>query len=590
MAPLSVSCIEVPVAKDQLMRGVGVSTGIAHGSAFVLACVDRETAPRREIAANEIDQELARFEAALDKAETELKVLQQTVGEKIGSNEADIFAAHALLVRDAVFRNAVTAIVRDKHVNVEGAVADVIDRFSHAFEQIPDAYLRERAADIRDVGRRVLGALVDGHGPDGLDVPEGSIVVADELLPSATARLELARVRGFVTERGGKFSHASILARSLGTPAVAGIAGAADTIRTGDQLIVDGVAGVVFVNPKPSVQAEYDRLEEEITDYRLGLSRLVDLPSVTADGTAIPLLANVSKFSDTEAAFLYKAEGIGLYRTEFAFTIRPSFPSEDEQYEFLKRAAERFHPRKIVLRLLDIGGDKTLPYFPLPTSRNPSLAQRGIRLLLQHPEVLKRQLRAFLRVSAQHPVMVLLPVVGGLEEVRETRAIIREAQDELDAERVRYNRDIPVGAMIEVPSAALLAQTLAREVDFFSLGTNDLVQYVLAADREDESIAPYYQPLHPAVLRLIQSVAAAATAGRRPLTICGEMAGDPFYTELLIGLGLREVSVAPGEMLAVKDTIRKVRIDRAEALARQVLEMGSVAEIADLLEKRRASV
>jgi phosphotransferase system enzyme I (PtsI) len=577
------------VAKDQLMRGVGVSTGIAHGSAFVLACVDRAAAPRREIAGGEVEGELARFEDALDRAERELKVLQQTVGEKIGANEADIFAAHALLVRDAVFRNAVTAIVRDKLVNVEGAVADVIDRFSHAFEQIPDAYLRERAADIRDVGRRVLGALV-GEGPDGMEVPEGAIVVADELLPSLTARLELARVRGFVTERGGKFSHASILARSLGTPAVAGVTGAADKIRTGDQLIVDGVAGVVFVNPKPSVQAEYDRLEEEITDYRTGLSRLVDLPSVTADGTRITLLANISKFSDTEAALLYKAEGIGLYRTEFSFTIRPAFPSEDEQYEYLARAAERFHPRKIALRLLDIGGDKTLPYFPLPTSRNPSLAQRGIRLLLQHPDVLKRQLRAFLRVSAKHPVSVLLPVVGGLEEVRETRAIIAEVQDELRAAGLPFNRDIPVGAMIEVPSAALMAAALAREVDFFSLGTNDLVQYVLAADREDETIAPYYQPMHPAVLRLIQWVATAADGAGRTLTMCGEMAGDPFYTELLIGLGLRELSVAPGEMLAVKDAIRKVRIERAQALAHQVLELGSVAEIADLLEKRRASV
>jgi phosphoenolpyruvate-protein phosphotransferase len=338
------------------------------------------------------------------------------------------------------------------------------------------------------------------------------------------------------------------------------------------------------------VQLEYDRLEEEITDYRNGLSRLVDLPSVTADGTPITLLANVSKFADTEAAFLYKAEGIGLYRTEFAFTVRPAFPTEDEQYEFLARAAERFHPRKIVFRLLDIGGDKTLPYFPLPSSRNPSLSPRGIRLLLQHPDILRGQLRAFLRVSAKHPVSVLLPVVGGVEEVRATRAVMREVQEELSAAGVPFDRQMPLGAMIEIPSAALVASALTREVDFFSLGTNDLVQYVLAADREDEGVTPYYQPMHPAVLRLIHSVTAAADAGRRPVSICGEMAGDPFYTELLIGLGLRELSVAPGEMLAVKDAIRKARIDRAAALARQVLELGSVAEIADLIEKRRATV
>jgi phosphotransferase system enzyme I (PtsI) len=575
-------------AKDQLFRGVGVSTGIAHGPAFVLACVDQATAPRREIAASEIEKELARFEVALDQAEKELRALQQSVTEKIGANEGDIFAAQALLVRDAVFRNAVTAIVRDKQVNLEGAVADVVERFSHVFEQIPDPYLRERAADIRDVGRRVLGALVGNCGPDGMEVPEGSIVVADELLPSATARLELGKVHGFVTDRGAKFSHASILARSLGTPAVAGVTGAAEKIRTGDRLIVDGVAGVVFVNPKPSVVAEYLRLEEEITDYRHGLSRLVDQPSVTADGTAVALLANISKFSDTEAAFLYKAEGIGLYRTEFGYTIRSAFPSEDEQYEYLARAAERFHPRKIAFRLLDIGGDKTLSYFPLPASRNPSLAQRGIRLLLQHPDLLKRQLRAFLRVSAKHPISILLPVVGGLEEVRDTRAIIHQVQEELEAAKIPFNRKVPVGAMIEVPSAALMAPALAREVDFFSLGTNDLVQYVLAADREDETIAPYYQPLHPAVLRLIQGVVAAANAAGRPVSLCGEIGGDPFYTELLIGLGLRELSVAPGEMLPVKDTIRKVRIDQAQALARQALELGSVAEIAVLIEKRRA--
>jgi phosphotransferase system enzyme I (PtsI) len=579
----------VVAANEQLVKGVGVSTGIAHGTAYVLACVDRAAAPRRDIAETEIEGELTRFEAALARAEKEVLSLGQEVGEKIGASEGDIFAAQALVVRDPSFRSQVVAIVRDKRINVEAAVVDVIERFTRTFDKIPDAYLRERAADIRDVGRRVMTALAEGRGADSLDVPEGAIVIAEELLPSATARLELNRVRGFVTERGGKFSHASILARSLGTPAVAGVPGAADKIKTGDRIIVDGIAGIVFINPKVSVQREYERLEGEIGAYRQGLQQLIDLPSVTLDGTAIALLANVSKFADTEAAFLYKAQGIGLYRTEFGFTVRPSFPTEDEQYEFLARAAERFHPRKIAFRLLDVGGDKTLSYFPLPSARNPSLAQRGIRLLLQHPEVLKRQLRAFLRVSGEHPISILLPMVGGLEEVRQTRAIVREVQDELESRGVRFNRAVPLGAMIEVPSAALMVAALAREVDFFSLGTNDLVQYVLAADREDETIAPYYQPLHPAVLRLIETVARTASTAQRSLTICGEMAGDAIYTELLIGLGLRELSVAPGEMLAIKDTIRKIRVDRAEELARQALELGSVAEIAALLERRRAS-
>jgi phosphoenolpyruvate-protein kinase (PTS system EI component) len=301
----------------------------------------------------------------------------------------------------------------------------------------------------------------------------------------------------------------------------------------------------------------------------------------------VPLLANASKVSDTEAAYLYRADGIGLYRTEFAFSIRSTFPTEEEQYQLWKRAAQRIHPRKIVLRLLDVGGDKQLPYFPAPQARNPSLAQRGIRLLLKNPGVLKGQLRALLRVSAEHLVSALIPVVGGIEEVRATRAILSQAMVELSAEGKAFNPRIPLGAMIEVPSAAVLTAVLAKEVDFFSLGTNDLVQYVLAADREDASVGDYYQPLHPAVLWVIRFVADAARTAGRPLSICGEMAGDPAYTELLLGLGLREFSVVPGEILEVKNAIRAATLADAETLATAALALGSTAEVAELLERRR---
>jgi len=407
------------------------------------------------------------------------------------------------------------------------------------------------------------------------------------LLPSATARFELSRVRALVTDRGGRFSHTSILARSARIPAVSGIREVPFKIETGDQLIVDGVSGVVYVNPDESVRREYERLEAELSGYRAGLQKGLDLPSVTLDGTAVPLLANASKVSDTEAACLYRADGIGLYRTEFAFSIRSTFPTEEEQYQLWKRAAQRIHPRKIVLRLLDVGGDKQLPYFPLPQARNPSLAQRGIRLLLKNPGVLRSQLRALLRVSAEHPVSVLIPVVGGIEEVRATRAVLSQAMAELSAEGKAFDPRIPLGAMIEVPSAAVLTAVLAKEVDFFSLGTNDLVQYVLAADREDASVGDYYQPLHPAVLRVIRFVADAARTAGRPLSICGEMAGDPAYTELLLGLGLREFSVAPGEILEVKNAIRAATLADAETLATAALALGSTAEVAELLERRR---
>jgi phosphotransferase system enzyme I (PtsI) len=570
---------------SQILRGTPVSSGIAQGTAYVMTRADRAAVPRRTLQPADVAGELARFEAALAQAEKELLALRKDVAERIGAGEADIFTAQALVVRDHAFHEQVVDAVHKKQVNVEAALAEVVERFVRAFDRAPDPYLRERAADVRDVGRRVFAALIVSDSSNVRDIPEGSILVADELLPSATARFELNRVRAFVTERGSKFSHTSILTRSMRMPALSGVPEAALKIKSGDQLIVDGVAGIVFVNPDESVQRQYHRAEADLRGYKTGLQKLVDLPSVTLDGATVGLFANVSKLADAEAAFLYKADGIGLYRTEFAFSIRSAFPTEDEQYEILQRAAARFHPRKIVLRLLDVGGDKELSYFPLPVSRNPSLAPRGIRLLLKHLDVLKRQLRAFLRISADHPVSILLPVVGGLEEVRATRVVVKQVMEELRAEGKTFNPDIAVGAMIEVPSAAILAAALVKEVDFLSLGTNDLVQYVLAADREEETMADYYQPLHPAILRLIGSVADAARNAGRPLTICGEMAGDPRYTELLLGLGLRELSVAPGEILEVKSAIRRVTIAAAAALAAEALELGSASEVEALLAR-----
>ncbi|HEX7622921.1 MAG TPA: phosphoenolpyruvate--protein phosphotransferase [Anaeromyxobacteraceae bacterium] len=571
-----------------MLRGTSVSAGVAKGTAFVVACGHRSAVATRTILASEVESERSRFEAALARAAAELLALQRDLTERIGGDQADLFAAQLLALQDRGLRDRVLRIVQEKRVNVEAALSEVIDTYSRTLDAVPDAYLRERAADVRDVGRRILSSLIDRQFPGGPDIPDGAIVVAEELLPSVTARLQLERVRAFVTERGSKFSHSSILARSLRTPAVAGVPQATLRIRTGDRLIVDGVAGLVFVNPDASVEREYDRVEAELRSNHEELRHLVGLPSVTLDGTAIPLLANVNKFADTEAALLSGADGIGLYRTEFAFSIRPRFPTEEEQYEFLARAAERFHPREVVFRLLDLGGDKVLPYFPLPPSRNPSLAQRGVRLLLRHLDVLKPQLRAFLRVSAEHPVAILLPVVAGLEDVRQAREVVRQVQGELTAAGKRFNPETPIGAMVEVPSAALTARTLAKEVDFLSLGTNDLVQYVLAADREDDSVPSSYQPLHPGVLGLIHAVAEAARKADCELTMCGEMGGDPRHTELLLGLGLSKFSVAPGEMLEVKNAIRATRLDDAQDLARQALELGSVAEIEALLSERRA--
>jgi len=570
-----------------MLRGTGVSPGIAHGAAYVLACASHAAGPRRSIAAPEVQGELDRFETGLAQAEGELRALKQAVGEKIGASQADIFDAQRLVLRDPTLHEQVTQLVRERGMNLEAALSEVIDRFTRAFDAVPDTYLRERAADVRDVGRRILSALGEKQGGSGPEIPDGAIVVSEELLPSMTARLEVNRVRAFVTERGGRFSHAAILARSMRTPAITGVADASQKIKTGDRLIVDGLTGIVFVNPEYSIRTEYERLETEMSAYKEELRHLIDQPCVTLEGSVIPLLANVGKLSDTEAALLYRADGIGLYRTEFGYSIRREFPSEDEQFEFLERAAERFHPRKVVFRLLDLGGDKELTYFPLPIGRNPLLAPRGIRLLLRHPEVLKVQLRAFLRVSADHPASILVPVVSGLEDLLETRKVVRQVQSDLAAEGKRFNPQAALGAMVEVPSAALVARALAKEADFLSLGTNDLVQYLLAADREDEGLPSAYQPLHPAVLSLIRSVVEGARNAGRELTICGEMAGDPAYTELLLGLGLRALSVAPGEMLDVKSAVREVSLREASLLAERALALGSSAEVEALLAKRK---
>jgi len=573
---------------SQVLRGIAVSSGIGRGSAYVLACVDRAAAPRREIEAAAVDAELIRFERALERSVSELLTLKQEVSHKIGASEAEIFAAQALMLSDNAFRSQISSLIRQKRVNAEAALGEVIDKFTHAFDEIPDAYLRERAGDVRDIGRRVLSALIEEQGASSLNMPEGVIVVAEELPPSLAARLELGRVRALVTARGGKFSHTSVLARSQGLPAVAGVTDASLGIKTGDDLVVDAFTGAVFINPSTSVTREYARLEGEFRADKEKLRELVPLPAVTRDGTPVGLSASVGKLADTEAALMHNADGIGLYRTEFGYAIRNRFPTEEEQYEFLRRAAERVHPKRVVFRLLDIGGDKELPYFPLPPARNPSLAQRGIRLLLEHPEILRRQLRAFLRVSAEHPIAILIPVVRGLEDVRRTRAIVSEVQAELGAQGIPSDPNVPLGAMIEVPSAAILAKRLAREVDFFSLGTNDLVQYVLAADREEESVAPHYQPAHPAVLRLILSVVDASREANQPLSICGDMAGDPAYTELLLGLGLRDFSVTPGAILDVKRRIRETDLSTAREFAFAALELDSGEQVDALIASRGA--
>ncbi len=571
-----------------MLVGVAASSGIARGSAFLCPGAQPFGVPRRTVAESELPEEMARLDVAIRDAEQDLLALQKETCEKLGQKESEIFEVQILLLHDTTLRNEITVRCLREKINVEAALAGALEKLMSLFARLEDPYFRERAADLRDVGQRLLDLLLKGRQNPPIGLPEGSIVVTGELLPSLAAQLNRKTILGLVAEDGGLTAHAVILARSLGIPTLINVPNAVTRIRTGDWLVVDGLAGRVFINPPKSVLREYDRLEADFQAHQNALKELIDLPAVTRDGVKIKLAASIGKSADAAAAVCFNAEGIGLYRTEFMFLVQDHLPSEEEQYQIYRAAAEHMTPRAVVIRVLDVGSDKLLPYFPLPQEANPSLGLRGTRLLLAHPEIMRTQLRAILRLSATHPVSILFPMIGGVEDILEVRRVLDGLKSELKSEGQPFDAQIRVGAMIETPAAAVTARRVAKESDFLSVGTNDLVQYLLISDRTSLAMAAYYEPLHPAVLHVLKSLVEIAQAEAKDLSICGEMAGNPAYLELLLGLGVRSVSVAPGEILAIKKVIRSVSIESAESVARQVLELGTVREIKSCLADHRA--
>lgn len=566
-----------------MILGEAASSGVARGPALVCSCGEHAAVPRRTVGAAEAREEMEKFDAAVSEAEKNLLELQERVRRRLGKEAAAIFEAQILLLRDSSLREEVGARCMSGKINVEAAVDEAVEKLTSLFARLQDPFFRERAADLRDVGMRLLDILTKDASPGMPILSEGSVIVAGELLPSVMARLDGRNIRGLVVENGGQAAHATVLARAFGVPLLIRVSGATARIRTGDRLIVDGLAGRVFINPAPDIQREYDRLEADLCAHQTALKGLIELPAVTRDGVVIGLSANIGKSADAAAAATLNADGIGLYRTEFVFLVQDHLPSEEEQYGIYRAAADRAKRREVVVRLLDIGSDKLLPYFPLPREANPSLGCRGTRLLLAHPEILRVQLRAILRVSATHPVAILLPMIGGMEDLLAVKAAVESAKEELAVERLAFNPRVRVGAMIETPSAAILIGRLAQEADFFSIGTNDLVQYLLTADRTSSEAASHYEPLHPAVLQALASLAAAAKANGKSISICGEIAGNPAYTRLLLGLGFRSLSVNPGELLEIKNAIRSTSLPGAEELAGRILRLDKVAEIKECL-------
>ena len=559
-----------PVAA--MILGEVASSGLARGRALLCDCAKQTVVPRRQVSEAEALKEIERFDAAVSAAEGKLLEVQESVRRSLGKAEAEIFEAQILLMRDATLRDAVRDLCLEKRINVEAALDEAINHLMDLFGRLADSYFRERAADLHDVGKRLLEHLAENLQPSLPALPDGCVLVTSELLASVVAQLEGHGVRGLVVEKGGFTAHATILARALGIPMIVHASEATKQIRAGDLVTVDALAGRVFINPKPEILRKYDQLEEDLQIHQSALKGLIDLPAVTRDGVEIKLCANIGQTADAVAAANVKADGAGLYRTEFIFLVQDHFPSEAEQYQFYRTTAEHLQPGETVIRVLDIGSDKPLPYFPLTREANPALGCRGTR-------VLHTQLRAILRLSASHPVAILLPMIGGMDELRAAKAAIENVKAELAAAGQPFNPRIPLGAMIETPSAAILIGQLAGEVDFFSVGTNDLVQYLLAADRISGDLASSYEPLHPAVLQVLATLATVAKAKGKPICLCGEIADDPAYTTLLIGLGFRSFSVSPGRLLEVKQAIRSTRLSEAEELAGKVLPLNSTRDI-----------
>lgn len=562
-----------------MLLGEPASPGVARGTAFVYGTGDAPSASLRTIPVSETAQEMQRFDAAIAQAERELQELQARVQKTVGKQESEIFGVQILLLRDPSLRAKASALCLERRVNAEFALEEAVNTLIAAFTRLEDAYFRERAADLQDVGKRVLSILTKGQQTDPTLFPEGSIVVVAELLPSLMVQLDGCGVRAVIAERGGQTAHATVLARARGIPVLIQVPEATARIHTGDALIVDGMAGRVFINPIAAVGREYDRSEEGLKAHQTALKGLIDEPCISSDGVVVRLFANIGKSADTIAGAAVNADGAGLYRTEFVFLVQDHLPSEEEQFRIYRSTADRLTPKQVTVRVLDIGSDKLLPYFPLPREDNPSLGLRGTRLLLAYPEVLRAQLRAILRLSATHPVSILFPMVGGVAEMRAAIAEVEKAKVSLAEENLAFDPAIPIGAMIETPAAAIMVERLAREVDFLSVGTNDLVQYLLATDRTGSAVAFYYEPLHPAVLQVLASMAATTGLKQTPISICGEMAGNPMYTALLLGLGYRSFSVSPGELLEVKNAIRSTNVNQAADLARQALELVTVAEV-----------
>jgi phosphoenolpyruvate-protein phosphotransferase (PTS system enzyme I) len=563
------------------ISGIAASGGIAIGKAYILNEPDLSFEEKQ---IDNPDKEIERFRSAISASKAELEGIRSHASESLGEDKAAIFDAHLLVLSDPELLTPIEEkIIMDK-VNAEHALQETAGMFITMFEQMDNEYMRERAADIRDVEKRVLSHLLGVKLSSPSMIAEEVIIIAEDLTPSDTAQLNKELVKGFATDIGGRTSHSAIMARSLEIPAVVGTKEATKKIENGDLIIVDGLNGLVHINPTQEATNEYEAVQKKLEIEKQEWAKLKNEKTVTADGHHVELVANIGRPMDLEGVINYGAEGIGLYRTEFLYMDKEKLPSEEEQFEAYKEVLEGMVGKPVVVRTLDIGGDKKLPYLSLPNELNPFLGFRAIRLCLEEQELFRPQLRALLRASAYGNLKIMFPMIASIDEFRQARSVLEEEKEKLQNAGHQVSKDIEVGIMIEIPSAAVMADQFAKEADFFSIGTNDLIQYTMAADRMNERVSYLYQPYNPAILRLIHMVIKAAHAEGKWTGMCGEMAGDETAVPLLLGLGLDEFSMSAASVLKVRSQMRKLNKTDMEELAKKALQMKTAQEVKELVK------
>lgn len=571
-----------------LKEGIIASPGIAIAKAFVYDKVEVEVTEKK---VDDPAAEVARLQAALEKSKEQILKIKEKASRDLGEEEAEIFEAHAMVLDDPEFVDSITAEINTNGVNAEFAVKTVTDRFFEMFDMMDDPYFSARAADIRDVGTRVLNNVMGVENVDISCLDEDTIIVADDLAPSDTAQMDKARVKGFATNIGSRTSHTAIMARSLEIPAVLGLGDITAAVKNGDMVVVDGLKGQAVINPTDGELAAYQKQQEDYQAYIKELAELKELEAVTTDGHKVELVGNIGSPNDTDGVHKNGGRGVGLYRTEFLYMNSDTMPDEEKQYEAYKAVVESFNGDPVIIRTLDIGGDKKLPYLPLEEEMNPFLGFRAIRLCFREVDMFKTQLRAILRASAFGNALIMFPMISGVSELRQAKGILAECMKELDEKGQAYDKNIRVGVMIEIPSAAVTSDIIAKEVDFFSIGTNDLCQYTLAVDRMNQEVSYLYNPLHPAILRLVKTVIDASHAREGLFTgMCGEMAGDPLATLILLGLGMDEFSMSASSIPQVKKIIRSVSYEDAKAIAEKALNLETGEEVKEMVQAKIAEL